>query len=447
MSRRKVATLSAEESERRTRIYYYWLMLSLFVEYARPASYFGFLRIPFLYSAIPVSLFVATCFAPGLRSLRDVFADPLAKWIPIFIGLIAFSMVHADVTLYVFNIFKLVAGYGILFILLARIVTNEARFRGVIGSLLVAHLFLLAMNPNVVLQPDTRSYILGATFLGDGNDFSMSLCILIPAAIAMALGAKTVKGRWLSWLGMGIAFLAVIASQSRGAAIGIGAVLIYLWLLSPRKMLVLAGVALVGLVVVLYAPPVYFQRMGTITNYETEGSAMGRITAWKAGMRMAADHPLVGVGAGHYAVSFGTKYRPPEAQGMPWLTAHSSYFLVLGELGLPGIIVFMILATGNIRANGKVRRFIKARAGPETDPKKLADASRLLVLTSGAALGFATAGAFLSAAYYPHVFVLTGLLIAVRSFVAESFGVKAQEALEHKPSRARVRRPQPRTAV
>lgn len=441
MNRRRAArVLDAADSERSTRIYYYWLLLSLFLEYARPASYFAFLRVPFLYSAIPLSLFVACCFARGLRPMREIFADPLAKWIPIFIGLIGFSFFIADVSLYVFNIFKLVVGYGILFIMIARIVTTEERFRGVIVALLLAHLFLLAMNPNVVLNPNERNYIIGATFLGDGNDFSMSLCILIPGAVAVALGATTRWARWFAWMGMAIGLLAVIASQSRGAAIGLGSVLVYLWLISPRKMAVLGGVFAVGLVVLIYAPPVYFERLGTITNYQSEGSAMGRITAWKAGTRMALDHPLTGVGAGHYAVSFGTKYRPPEAEGMPWLTAHSSYFLTLGELGLPGIITFMILAWGNIRANGKMRRFVRTHDGPNVDPEKLAFAKRALVLSSGAALGFATAGAFLSAAYYPHVFVLTGLLIAIRNMVAKSFGVTVMEALGRNVNARRPRR-------
>lgn len=429
MNRRRQAQVTAEDSERSTRIYYYWLLLSLFLEYARPASYFSFLQVPFLYSAIPLSLFLATCFVPGMRPMREIAADPYAKWIPIFIGLIAFSFFHADVSLYVFNIFKLVLGYAIIFIMIARIVTTQARFRGVIATLLLAHLFLLAMNPNVVMNPDQRNYIIGATFLGDGNDFSMSLCILIPFAISMALGASTRWGRWFAWAGVGVGLLAIIASQSRGAALGLGAVLVYLWLISPRKMLVLTGVAAVGLVVLVYAPPVYFQRMGTIANYETEGSAMGRITAWKAGVRMVLDNPLTGVGAGHYAVAFGTKYRPPEAQGMPWLTAHSSYFLVLGELGLPGIIAFLILTWGNIRANAKMRRFVRKRAGPDVDPAKLAFANRALVLSSGAALGFATAGAFLSAAYYPHVFVLTGLLLSMRNMVANALNVSLAEAL------------------
>jgi hypothetical protein len=40
--------------------------------------------------------------------------------------------------------------------------------------------------------------------------------------------------------------------------------------------------------------------------------------------------------------------------------------------------------------------------------------SALLFMLSASMIGFAVAGAFLSAAYYPHVFVLTGLLCSAR---------------------------------
>ncbi len=442
MSRRPVPVRDPARDDRDSRIYYYWLLLALFVEYGRPASYFSFLNIPLIYSAIPLSLFVASFFAKGLRPVSEVFADPQAKWIPVFLLLIMLSLAHADVTLYVTDILTKVVGFAILGLLIARIVINEARFRGVVMALLLAHLFLLAMNPNVVTDPAARNYIMGATFLGDGNDFSLSLCIVIPAALAVALGAKSRWGRVFAWAGVGLSLLGVIATQSRGATLGLGAVLIYMWWLSPRKMLMLGGFAVAGLVVMLYAPPVYFQRMGSISDYQTEGSAQGRIMAWKAGTRMAVDNPVLGVGAGHFPIAFGTKYQPKGMQGIPWLTAHSSYFLVFGELGFPGIIVFLIIVLGNIRLNEKLRRFLDAR-GPGTNPAGHAYDRRLLILTGSAALGFAVAGAFLSAAYYPHVYVLSGLLIAVRSIVAERAGVKVEHVLKPPPKsrRARVRQP------
>jgi hypothetical protein len=71
--------------------------------------------------------------------------------------------------------------------MIVRIVTTMQRLRGVFLTLIVAHVFLIIMNPEVVTDPNTRHYISGATFLGDGNDFSMSLCILIALAIELAL--------------------------------------------------------------------------------------------------------------------------------------------------------------------------------------------------------------------------------------------------------------------
>lgn len=412
-----------QDPERATRFYYYWLLLALFFEYARPASYAPFLAIPFLYSILPVALLLVSMFVKGLRPMGEIFGDPLAKWVLIFLGLITFSAVHADVSLYVFNVWKAVVGYAMLFVMVARIATTHARMRGVFVTLMIAHLFLLAMNPEVVTDPTTRHYILGATFLGDGNDYSLSLCILLPFAIEVALHQKKLWSRILAWAATGMLVVAIIGTQSRGATLGMGSVMIFLWLLSPRKMASLVGVALVALIVVVYAPPAYFQRMGTVKNYEQDGSAQGRIEAWKGATNMALTYPLTGVGAGQFPTSFGTKFRTPGAQHMPWLTAHSSYFLVLGELGFPGLLVLLTIVIGNIRTNLRVRKDVLARAGPSPSAQTREDA-QMLYLCSAAMLGFAVAGAFLSAAYYPHIFVLTGLLIAARSIAAKRAGIE-----------------------
>lgn len=436
-------------SEADTRRLYYWLLLAIFVEYARPASYASFLAIPFLYSAIPLLLLVVSASRPGLRPMSEIFGDRLSKYVLIFFGLITLSVTHAEVTEYVFKYFKLVLGYVILFILIARITTTAERLRGLFVTLLVAHLFLLAMNPQVVTDPNTRHYILGATFLGDGNDFSLSLCILFPCAIEVALSAKKLWTKLLMWAGVCVIVLAIIASQSRGATLGIAAVLFYLWLRSSRKAMSLVGVAVIGIIVLIYAPPAYFQRMSTISDYQNEGSAQGRIEAWKGAIWMATDNPILGVGAGQFPTAFGTKYRTPGAAHMPWLTAHSSYFLVLGELGFPGFFVLLTLVIGNMRANLKLRREILARAGPTPGPEAL-DGARLLYLTTAAMIGFAVAGAFLSAAYYPHVFVLTGMLVAARSITAKQAGIptgvlgRAGRALRRRPNGAQE---QPVTAA
>jgi putative inorganic carbon (HCO3(-)) transporter len=137
---------------------------------------------------------------------------------------------------------------------------------------------------------------------------------------------------------------------------------------------------------------------------------------------MALDNPVFGVGAGSFGVAFGTKYRTPGAANMPWLTAHSSYFLVLGEMGLPGIICILTIVFGNVFANLRLRKAVLARAGPKPGAATQ-ESVRVLLLTAGSFVGFSIAGAFLSAAYYPHIFVMTGLLVATRCIVAQREGL------------------------
>lgn len=375
---------------------YGWLLLVLFLEYARPASYFSFLNFPFFYSVFPLALFAVSLGAPGLRPMKEVMTDRLAKWIFILLGLVFLSMlVHWS---YAIDTFTMVLGYVLLFILIARICTTWARVRGVVVTLLLAHLFLLAMNPNVVLDPTTRQYIVGATFLGDGNDYGLSLCLLFPCALELAQSRRRLWAKILCYATVVLLLFAVIATQSRGATLGLGAVLFFMWLRSSRKLLGLVGVAVLGLAVLIYAPPQYFDRMSSLGAGQLDGSAQGRVDAWKAGLGMAAHNPVLGVGAGHFGPRWGK-------------TAHSTYVLALAELGLPGLVCVLMLVIGNLRANMMLRSRVMAATELEGEQVERA---RLLYLTSAAVIGFAVAGAFLSATYYPHLYVLTGLLISVR---------------------------------
>jgi O-antigen ligase len=152
--------------------------------------------------------------------------------------------------------------------------------------------------------------------------------------------------------------------------------------------------------------------MNTISVSPQDGSAQGRLMAWGAAVRMAADNPIFGVGAGHFPVMFGTTYKPAGVGQIPWLTAHSIYFLVLGELGLPGIAFLLTFIIWNLRAN---RQLAIEIAGQDSESARTA--SRLLAALSATMLAYAVGGAFLSALYYPHVFVLAGLMVTGRRIV------------------------------
>lgn len=427
---KRVEELSPEEAEKKTRFLYRWLLVALFFEYARPASYFKPLGLLPLNSMIPMVLLVVTMFAKGLRPWNRIFADSFAKWPFIFLGFIMMSAVWATVFTYTNTIFQRSLGYLFLFIMIARIATDRRRLRGIFLTLIVSHLFLLVMNPEVVLNPTVRHYITGATFLGDGNDFSLSVCILLGFAIEMILAQTSKFKKILYWVLLGLLVLAIIGTQSRGASLGMIATFGYIWWRSPRKAAGVIAIVLAALAVLLYAPDVYFERMSTLSAPAQESSAAGRLHAWRAGTRMALDNVL-GVGAGNFPNNF-PKYRSADAPTR-WMTAHSMYFLVLGELGFLGLLLLLKLVFGNLRSNVRLRKRLK-----QQDASRFAADMRSLNMFNASIIGLAVAGAFLSVTYYPHIFILAGLGIALRRLIVEEAGLVDEPAAVKRPGLRRM---------
>jgi probable O-glycosylation ligase (exosortase A-associated) len=317
----------------------------------------------------------------------------------------------ADVTEYSFKIFKLIFGFILWYYIIIKLVTDIDKIKGIFKVFVIGHILLVILNPDVVLDPATRSYISGNAFLGDGNDFALSVSLTVPMCLFLILDAKKTLPKIVYIFALVILIFAIVGTQSRGASLALMGTFAYLWWMGRQKMLGILLIAGILISIIAFAPPVYFERMNTIKNYETEGSAMGRIVAWKAAIRMATAHPIIGVGSGHFPVKLGTEFKPPKVGdgNFPWLTAHSSYFLILGELGLPGIIFFLALLIGNYNRNAKYIKFIKKNKDSIGDCEVY---SRLFLMLNSSLISFAIAGAFLSVTYYPHIFVLAGLFVS-----------------------------------
>ena len=100
------------------------------------------------------------------------------------------------------------------------------------------------------------------------------------------------------------------------------------------------------------------------------------------------------------------------------------YFLVLGELGFSGIVTLLMLVFGNMRASSLLSRDLVATAIPADEGQRM-ESARLLYLLNASMIGLAVPGAFLSVPYYPHLFVLTGLMVSCRCIAR---GVTAGDA-------------------
>ena len=391
---------------------YLGLLGFFFTEYIRPTSYIPALTVLHLNSLVPLTTVVASFLTAGQATIYRLASETNVRIIAGFLGLIFLSFLTADVQEYAWNGFTTVLGFALMTWAIGSEVTTLRRVKGLIITLIAVHVLIAALNPVLFTDPETRHYVTSGSFLGDGNDFALSLDIIVPLCLFLLLDSKKAIARIFWVCALLVLVAGVVVSQSRGGTIGLACVGAYYWTKSHRKVQTgLLIVLVVGLILAM-APGNYFARIGTIGD-TTEGSASARLTAWGVSLRMAFDNPLLGVGAGHFGVKIGNEYRPQQFFGSG-MTAHSIYFLALGELGLPGIILLVSFIVSNLRANRELSKELKTR-----NPTAYESELQLLASTSAAVIAFASAGAFLSALYYPHLYVLGGILTASRNVIRE----------------------------
>jgi O-antigen ligase len=70
------------------------------------------------------------------------------------------------------------------------------------------------------------------------------------------------------------------------------------------------------------------ERASTMSDYQTEQSAQGRIQAWGAAMNMIVSHPITGVGLSAFVPAF-----PYYSDNHP-REAHNTFFQIAGESGI-----------------------------------------------------------------------------------------------------------------
>lgn len=385
---------------------YLGLLVYFFLEYVRPGYYLPVIDAVHLNALVPIGVILATLALRTPVTNWAVVQETNTKLLAGFFGVLFVSLLFATVTERAYKVFEMVLGYLIIYWLLVRQVADVRRLKGIFTILIFVHVVVALMNPVMFTDPEGRHGITSGAFIGDGNDYALSVNICIPFCLFLILDSKRAIGRafWVAVLLLLV--VAIVTTKSRGGTVALGAMGLYYWMKSERKVMIGAVFAIVVMTILVVAPPSYFERMGTITDTE-ESSAQGRITAWTEGTKMALRNPLLGAGVGHFPVAFGA------ANGGRWMTAHSIYFLTLGELGVPGISILLALIFVNLSKNKRLASALGA-----LPPREAFRARNLLMCTSASMIAFASGGAFLSATYYPHLYVICGLLAAVRLMVS-----------------------------
>lgn len=204
----------------------------------------------------------------------------------------------------------------------------------------------------------------------DVNQWARNLVLFLP--LALALAAQRTLGVWrYLWYGGALAIVGgLYLTQSRGGLLALGAVLVCWLALSDRPVRKLAGLLAVVAVAVAVVPGAG-SRVATLALIGTEQpgvsdpSLSNRAAVQRVGLAMAADHPLVGVGAGNFEA------REPEylretgeviTEGV--IAPHNIYLQMLAESGVLGLAAWLGFFGAAVLAAARAWRAARRLSGP-----------------------------------------------------------------------------------
>jgi probable O-glycosylation ligase (exosortase A-associated) len=252
------------------------------------------------------------------------------------------------------------------------------------------------------------------TFIEGNNELALALLMILPFGYFLL---QQYENKWVKrFLIFSILMLvaSALGSHSRGALLALIASGGFLWLKSQSKLKIGSAIIIITLLAIPFLPAEWFSRMETIQTYEQDTSAMGRINAWTVAVNLANDRITAG-GFGHWGSLTFSLYAPfPDDVH----DAHSIYFEVLGELGYPGLLIFLLILYNiwfGARKNIKVVENNK-NADEKNDLLWIVQLNKMLQVSL---IAYMSGGAFLGLAYWDLPYHILALVVCCRNNLAE----------------------------
>lgn len=247
-------------------------------------------------------------------------------------------------------------------------------------------------------------------FIQENNSLALATLMIIPLLVYLYHRHRSDKRLRI---GLGVAIflstISVVGSQSRGAYLGIIAVAGFFWLKTKGKIVSGIAIIFVGVLLVMFMPESWHNRMGSIGNYQEDKSAMGRINAWQYAINVASDRVT---GAGFESWSYDTFViwapRPEDVH-----VAHSIFFSVLADHGWLGLLLFLTVFALVWRSLSRVVRL--------TDHSEdLSDQNMLARMLQVSFVAYFAGGAFLSLSYFDLPWHLVAITLIISHKLKES---------------------------
>lgn len=309
---------------------------------------------PTLSFAKIAGLLLAVSWVATLATRQEAKSDfmsahpGLTYLVVLFLGWAAVSQLWAEDSGVALTAFARLALNAVLFLIIFTAVRTPTQAIG-FAAAFVAGASLDAIY-GILFAPANPAY---ASRLSSSITNPNELASILVAALVLSFGlAVALKDQPLArWGALGAGALCtagIFLTGSRGGLVSLAVALAAFLVVGARW----RGRFLVVVAAVVLAGIGYFSYVAspeTRSHVSTVGSGTGRLDLWTVGWRMVEDEPLKGVGAGNFAVSSvhyllepGAIERSDYIIGTPKV-AHNTYLQLWAELGLVGLVVFLLV--------------------------------------------------------------------------------------------------------
>lgn len=348
----------SDTSSKPGRLCFSLLWLFVVFLYAIPAQLIPALAAWHLAQIIAVSALVLLILEKMTLHQSFVLIWPEGYLLLAFVGAAALSTFSAFWPLRAYEAAIDLLRILIAYLLIVNTVVTETRLRAVLVAMVIGGLFPAIGTLNGYLHGDLvegRAHWIG--IFGNSNELAYILVMLVPLAAVLS-GQARFSFRILFWAAIALYVAAIYLTLSRGALIGLVAVMILLAIRQQGFVVKLAMGALL-LAGMAFASANWTRSDGATNQGYT---FQQRIATIKAGGAMFSAHPLLGVGINCAIVAFPL-YAPDDFKAKGALVIHNTIVQALSETGILGFIPFAFLIACGLYHGRQVGR--SQRLSPE----------------------------------------------------------------------------------
>ena len=385
---------------------FWWVCIYVFFEYVRPQQIYPEIDV-LPWPQIALLMAVITTYIDKkviwVKSVEN-------RFVVMFSVVVAMSIVFAFRPSTSWAYINEVVNWIIIYFLIISVVNTEKRF------FIFVLLFLLASFK--MSQHGFRTFAgRGFSFASHGvsgppgwfansSEFGIQMAIYVPLAMAFVASLRQYWGRikkLFFYLMPFTGIFTIAATSSRGAQLAIAGVGIWFIIKSRLGLKAMAGILLLGWILYMVIPPAQLARFESMGEDETSAS---RLLYWDIGMGVFADNPLLGVGFRSWRDYCASVVNMNvEGERLACLEVHNTYIQAAVELGIGGIVLFLLMIIYVFVLNARTRNYAR------TNENKF-----ILYMAhglDGGLIGLIISGTFVSVLWYPFFWFQMGMAVAL----------------------------------